>query len=120
VQQCPQCQSEVIHRSRTRNRWESWRKEITGKRPYRCHACGWRGWGEDYGPKFDESEVELATRALVPDPPNLKATAFARVEGSRELDLNQLDTLAPVPKKKRKKSPQIDGTTSQRHHPRSQ
>jgi hypothetical protein len=21
-----------------------WRKQVTDKRPYRCSACGWRGW----------------------------------------------------------------------------
>lgn len=39
---------------------------MTGKRPYRCDACAWRGWGVDLGPKFGDHDVEIATRALAP------------------------------------------------------
>ena len=47
--QCPNCKSAAGHRSRSRSRWERWRKEITGKRPYRCDQCGQRWWAPDEG-----------------------------------------------------------------------
>lgn len=89
---CPKCQSQDIHRSRTRTKWETWRKEITGKRPYRCHECGWRGWGVDLGPKFGDEELQTASRALAPEAPNLKGTVLAREERRTEVDLHDLDT----------------------------
>jgi len=102
MQKCPKCGSEVVHRSRTRNQWELWRKEITGKRPYRCHACDWRGWDVDRGPQFDQDEIEIATEALAPDPPNLKGTSFARPDPpSVQLDLEKLDTLSPIVRRRR-------------------
>lgn len=97
MHQCPKCNSDDIHRSRAKSKWEAWRKEITGKRPYRCHACGWRGWGADMGPKFGDRERELAERALAPEPPNLKGTGLARGEHEpNALDLNRLDVLQSI------------------------
>lgn len=90
--QCPQCKSESAHRSRSRSRWERWRKEITGKRPYRCPDCGWRGWAPDEGPQFSDVERAVAERALAPEPPNLAGTALARDNNPpREIDLDSLD-----------------------------
>ncbi len=43
-QHCPMCGSSDVHRSRTRSRSEDVRKSLSLKRPYRCHACSWRGW----------------------------------------------------------------------------
>jgi DNA-directed RNA polymerase subunit RPC12/RpoP len=90
--QCPKCKSENIHRSRPRARWEKWRKKITGKRPFRCHECGWRGWDIDRGPKFGDEAADLAARVLAPVPPNLKGTALARDEQPASVNLEQLDT----------------------------
>jgi hypothetical protein len=88
VSHCPKCKSKDLRRSQTRNRWERWRKEITGKRPYRCRACQWRGWrrlaiGED------EPTSDLRTKA--PDPPNLRGTALARSDSRTDIDLKDLD-----------------------------
>ena len=44
---CPVCGSQRVFRSRTRTRFERLRRELTSKRPYRCHACNWRGWAPD-------------------------------------------------------------------------
>jgi hypothetical protein len=44
---CPVCGSHRVFRSRTRTRFERLRRELTSKRPYRCHACNWRGWAPD-------------------------------------------------------------------------
>jgi predicted RNA-binding Zn-ribbon protein involved in translation (DUF1610 family) len=41
---CPQCGSFTLFRSRHRDWKEALRKQLTGKRPYRCHKCRWRGW----------------------------------------------------------------------------
>jgi hypothetical protein len=90
MQHCPSCKSEAIHRSRTRNRWEQFRRELSGKRPYRCRECGWRGWGVDTGPRFTSDELETAQGALAPDPPNLSGTSFARREPP-QLDIAALD-----------------------------
>ena len=86
---CPECRSENVRRSRTRSRWERWRKEITHKRPYRCRACNWRGWlaagiipdGETGGRRRAPSE-----------PPNLRGTLLARANKRPTIDLKQLDT----------------------------
>lgn len=96
MHQCPKCSADDIHRSRAKTKWESWRKEITGKRPYRCHACGWRGWGVDMGPKFGDLEKEVAERALAPEPPNLKGTALAREEERKSVNLDALDSAEAI------------------------
>lgn len=47
MQSCPKCGSPRVHRSRSRGWVEKLRKAFTHKRPHRCHACGWRGWGAE-------------------------------------------------------------------------
>jgi hypothetical protein len=76
MQHCPTCKSDDIIRSRTRSRWERWRKEITEKRPFRCQGCGWRGWGVDSGPRPGEVERRVTPRFLAPEPPNLRNTSL--------------------------------------------
>ena len=95
MHQCPKCESQGIHRSRSKSPWERWRREITGKRIHRCRDCGWRGWGEDTGPAVSDAERAVAERALAPEPPNLARTALAREERTTgELRLKELDTFA--------------------------
>jgi hypothetical protein len=109
MQQCPTCQSDDIQRSRSRSWWEQWRKEITNKRAYRCHACGWRGWGFDTGPRSGQPEPPFAGSRLAPDPPNLKDSAFPGGNGRRRtvslsaLDIPESNNLnaAPAPGKAR-------------------
>ncbi len=43
-QACSSCSSGSLHRSRAHGAFEQLRKQFTAKRPYRCYACGWRGW----------------------------------------------------------------------------
>ena len=84
---CPKCNSKDVRRSQTRSRWERWRKEITGKRPYRCRSCNWRGWMV-----IDLSEFDRATRrSMAPDTPNLRGTVPARLDPVRQIDLTELD-----------------------------
>jgi len=40
---CPECGKQQAQRSRTRG-FERVVKHVTRRRPYRCAACGWRGW----------------------------------------------------------------------------
>ena len=106
MKQCPKCDSPQIHRSRSRTRWESWRREITGKRPFRCPACGWRGWGADTGPEFADDEIEIATQAIAPDPPNLRRVVVSMDEARvADIDVKALDnvTEAPDPRRKRRR-----------------
>jgi len=96
--QCPKCKSEAAHRSRSRSRWEQWRKEITGKRPYRCPECSERWWALDEGPQFSDDERAVGERALAPDSPNLAGTSLARDNApAHEVDLESLDS--PVPRR---------------------
>jgi len=86
--QCPHCQSTRVHRSRSRSRWERWRKQITGKALYRCVDCRWRGWAIDRGGSF----VAAASADAIPDPPNLQDSLLARDE-RRPVRLEELDTI---------------------------
>jgi len=92
MQQCPKCQSDLIHRSRSRSRWEQWRKQITGKRPYRCSKCGWRGWAIESSPTVSPRDRDAAPRAVAPEPPNLAGTPLAPADAPpRDVDLHALD-----------------------------
>ena len=93
---CRQCQSDKIRRSRTRNTWEWVRKEITHKRPYRCHACGWRGWERDVGPTFGDAELKVATRAVATAPPDLGDAHLMPESRPTEVNLDELDFLKPL------------------------
>jgi hypothetical protein len=42
-QTCPRCRG-AAHRSRTRSWFERLRRRVTGRVPYRCRRCNWRGW----------------------------------------------------------------------------
>jgi hypothetical protein len=91
--ECPSCRSGDLRRSRARSKWEAWRKQITGKRLFRCAACGWRGWGIDGGPWFGDAEREAAERASAPAAPNLQGTLLApEAKRTAEVDLKALDS----------------------------
>jgi hypothetical protein len=98
VAHCPKCNSKDLRLSHTRSRWERWRRDITGKRPYRCRACQWRGW-KSAGLGDDAPASTL--RANVPDPPNLRGTAFARPDSdTRKINLKDLDRFHTAHEKK--------------------
>ena len=86
---CPKCQSKELRRSRTKNRWERWRREITNKRLYRCRACNWRGWLM-IGLTLQDREGSHG-RAMASDPPNLAGTLLARPDPRLQMDLKKLD-----------------------------
>ncbi|HVZ19508.1 MAG TPA: hypothetical protein VG871_00520 [Vicinamibacterales bacterium] len=43
-QACPACGAHDVHHSRFRSLLERLRFNLTGRVPYRCHQCDWRGW----------------------------------------------------------------------------
>lgn len=91
--QCPTCGSGgAVHRSSARTWWERWRKRLTEKRPYRCHACGWRGWDIDFGPRFTHDEMTQAARAISGDAGSVGDLVLdAHQERRAELQLDSLD-----------------------------
>ena len=92
MHQCPKCHATDLRHSRTRSKWEAWRRQITGKRLFRCAACRWRGWGIDDGPTFGDAEREAAERALAPAAPNLRGTLLApEPKRPAEVNLKALD-----------------------------
>ena len=66
---CPSCGSNRVFRSKTRTTFERFRRQFTMKRPYRCHACNWRGWAPDGLLVAAGSEVADVPQA----PPDLHA-----------------------------------------------
>ena len=95
MQTCPNCQSEDIHRSHTKSKWELWRKTITSKRPYRCHACGWRGWGRDLGARFGDHDAQLLTERPVLDVPYVSEPLTRSEARLSNADLSRLDASEP-------------------------
>ena len=71
-----------------------WRKRFSSGRFYRCYACGWRGLGPETGPTFTVEETESATRAVAPDPVNLRDVALdePRPERPPGISLEALDS----------------------------
>jgi len=47
---CPLCDG-AVHHSRTRSWLERLRRRMTGRVPFRCRTCGWRGWCHDPTPR---------------------------------------------------------------------
>jgi hypothetical protein len=46
----------------------------------------------DSGPHFTREEIDRASRAVAPDPPNLKETLLAREDvAARSIDLHEID-----------------------------
>ena len=52
---CPRCGSQDIHHSRLRTWLERARWRLTGRVPYRCHDCEWRGWRSEPGPSAGDT-----------------------------------------------------------------
>ncbi len=67
MEKCPKCQSMRVHRSRTRSAFERFRRNFTGKAPFRCPACGWRGWGFDFGSRAAGSPA-MGRQSDLPEP----------------------------------------------------
>ncbi|MFZ1731702.1 MAG: hypothetical protein WBQ23_12640 [Bacteroidota bacterium] len=61
---CPKCNAPALLRSHAQSRLEHKRKQMTGKRPWRCHVCDWRGW-------FDETALQYPASAKKPLPPEI-------------------------------------------------
>lgn len=78
MQKCPSCGSGRIHRSHVRSKFEHMKKWFVSTRPFRCHVCDWRGWGEQSTPPqdaplapsrpLDVAALDAATAALISNP----------------------------------------------------
>lgn len=64
AQTCGACGGSNVHRSRSRNFFERFRRARSTKRLYRCHDCGWRGWLE---PLLLWPSETIAERSGAPD-----------------------------------------------------
>jgi len=77
---CPACGSNRVFRSKSRGYLERVRRQFTMKRPYRCHACNWRGWAAE--------SVHVAPAETVLDtaspPPDLGAIDTALEDGGKK------------------------------------
>ncbi len=45
---CPNCGKSPLHHSRPRSWVERVRRRLSGTVPFRCHACNWRGWRNEF------------------------------------------------------------------------
>src|SRR5437870_5139302 len=89
MQNCPKCGAARVLPSRSRSLWESWRRRITIKRPYRCHLCGWRGWGPEFKAYFGhETPASDTERARVDARP---FSVVRQPRGFSDADLSRLD-----------------------------
>ena len=79
---CPSCGSNRVFRSKTRTAFERFRRQFTMKRPYRCHACNWRGWAPDGTQAVAPSDVLDAASS----PPDLGAIDQALEENRERTD----------------------------------
>lgn len=65
---CPQCREPELRRSHARSFFERLIKDHTLRRPFRCHACGWRGWCDEASLTFPITPEKLqATRTIAAD-----------------------------------------------------
>lgn len=94
MQNCPDCDSVNVHRSRVRSRWEALRRALTGSRPYRCHACGLRLWASDLGPGPGEFRSDAASSSAIEH-----ETGGARRDRDRSSDfkLDDIDLRVATP-----------------------
>jgi predicted RNA-binding Zn-ribbon protein involved in translation (DUF1610 family) len=79
---CPACGSHRVFRSKTRTAFERYRRQFTTKRPYRCHACNWRGWAPDGMQTVAPADV-LETPS---SPPDLGAIDSALANSAKSTD----------------------------------
>jgi predicted RNA-binding Zn-ribbon protein involved in translation (DUF1610 family) len=79
---CPACGSARVFRSKSRNAFEGFRRQFTVKRPYRCHACAWRGWGADGAQVVPPEDVIDAASP----PPDLSAIDAVLEESQKRSD----------------------------------
>ena len=79
---CPSCGSNRVFRSKTRTAFERFRRQFTMKRPYRCHACNWRGWAPDGMQAVAPQDVLDSAGP----PPDLSAIDAAIAESSEKAE----------------------------------
>ena len=80
MEQCPACSSTRVYPSRHRGVGERLHQLFTEKRPYRCHACGWRQW--------------MPIDVHIPSQPDIDPSTLAAPHPDRpvpDADLDRLD-----------------------------
>lgn len=60
---CPRCKQYPLRISHTRGPLEWLRELVTRKRPYRCVACGWRGWADETFDRRQRTDMKQALKA---------------------------------------------------------
>lgn len=78
---CPACSSIRIYPSRLRSAMERVRRALTDRQPYRCHACGYRGW----------NEIRVPVDTAEAGPEDLRTGVAAKPITATDLD--QLDSI---------------------------
>ena len=89
---CDACGSTSVHRSRIHGLMEDVRRQVTGKRPYRCYACGSRNWmNVAVGPPArstalrppDLEDLDLAFRTgVLKSPATMMPAMLAKLDAS--------------------------------------
>lgn len=87
---CPHCNAPALRRSHTHSRFEVRRKEISGKRPFRCHVCSWRGW-------IDETALRFPSSAQKPLPPEIVGKDVPIPDLQLDEDAPSKDRSSPSP-----------------------
>ena len=78
---CPACGQQDVHHSRFRRWTERLRFNLTGRLPFRCHQCGWRGWRKDVsrsGESLREVHKQLTEDQLEDLDPDVKPGGRSR------------------------------------------
>jgi hypothetical protein len=93
MRHCPACQSQHIYRSKARTRWEDFRKIVTSSRPYRCHTCGWRGWGSAAAKASNEQPADRRVTENMGESAEPGGGTLRDDPSVRPLDLDDLDSI---------------------------
>jgi hypothetical protein len=60
---CPRCRQYPLRISHLRGPFEWLRQKITRKSPYRCLACGWRGWADEAFDRRQRTDLKRGRQA---------------------------------------------------------
>jgi hypothetical protein len=82
---CPECGASNIRRSQYRSWLERLRKTFSERRPHRCRACGWRGWGLPTGRGLPEEWLAQV------EPPDLDGVEGALQPTTHETSSRERD-----------------------------
>jgi FlaA1/EpsC-like NDP-sugar epimerase len=81
---CRSCGSRSLHRSHVRGLVEQLRRHLSDKRPFCCHACGWRAW------------MKVPARAGSPAPTHGERLNLGAMDATVRLAVHTSSPQAPV------------------------